>query len=175
MFGSGAGMVVLRRLSDALADGDRIAAVIRATAVNNDGSMKASYMAPSVEGQSKAITKALSASGVNPETISFIEAHGTSTHIGDPIELAAITEAYRRYTSKVGFCAIGSVKSNIGHLGEAAGIVAFIKTVLALQHRQMPPSLHFVTPNPQFDFASSPFFVNTSPLEWAEIAVAYRA
>ena len=138
VFGSGAGMVVLRRLSNALADGDRIAAVILGTAVNNDGSMKASYLAPSAEGQSRAIAQALAASGVDPETISFVEAHGTSTSVGDPIELAGLTEAYQRYTRKTGFCAIGSLKSNIGHLAEAAGVVSFIKTVLALQHRQHP-------------------------------------
>ena len=166
IFGNGAGMVVLRRLADALDAGDHIAAVVLGSAINNDGSMKAGYLAPSVEGQAKAITEALAASGVDPETVSFVEAHGTGTNVGDPIEVAALTQAYRRSTKKKSFCALGSVKGNIGHLGEAAGTAGFIKTVLALENRQIPPTLHFESPNPQIDFENSPFFVNAKAMEW---------
>jgi amino acid adenylation domain-containing protein len=166
VFGSGAGVVVLRRLADALADGDRILAVVKGSAINNDGSSKVGYLAPSVEGQSKAITEALTVSGVHPETISYNEAHGTATIVGDPIEVVALTEAYRHFTQKKGFCALGSVKSNIGHLGEVAGIAAFVKTVLALQNQIIPPSLHYESPNPQIDFANSPFFVNAKLVPW---------
>lgn len=163
---NGAGMVVLRRLSDALAGGDRIAAVILGSAMNNDGSRKAGYLAPGVEGQSRAIAEALAASGASADTISMIEAHGTGTHVGDPIEVAALTQAFRRSTPRKSFCALGSVKSNFGHLGEAAGVVSLIKTVLALQHREIPATLNFEKPNPQIDFANSPFFVNTELREW---------
>ncbi len=166
LFGSGAGVVVLRRLSDAIDAGDHVLAVIRGSAVNNDGAMKVGYLAPSVEGQSRAVTEALAVSGVEAETISYIEAHGTATLVGDPIEITALTEAYRQHTDKRGFCAIGSLKSNIGHLGEAAGVAGFIKTVLSLQHRQLAPSLHYESPNPQIDFANSPFFVNATLREW---------
>jgi acyl transferase domain-containing protein/NADPH:quinone reductase-like Zn-dependent oxidoreductase/acyl carrier protein len=175
LFGSGAGVVVLRRLADAIADGDQVLAVVRGSAVNNDGAMRVGYLAPGVEGQARAITEALAVSGVHPETISYVEAHGTATLVGDPIEIAALTEAYRQYTDKREYCAIGSLKSNIGHLGEAAGVAGFIKTVLSLQHRQMPPSLHFDTPNPEIDFASSPFFVNASLREWVSKETPRRA
>lgn len=167
LFGSGAGVVVLRRLSDALADGDAVRAVIKGSATNNDGSMKVGFLAPSVEGQSRVVTEALAISGVDPESISYIEAHGTGTIVGDPIEVTALTEAFRRHTQKRGFCRIGSLKSNIGHLGEAAGVAAFIKTVLSLQHRELPPSLNFSEPNPRVDFAASPFVVNDARTEWA--------
>ena len=175
LFGSGSGVVVLRRLADAQNDGDRILAVIRGSAINNDGSQKVGYLAPSVEGQAKAITEALAVSGIDPETISYIEAHGTGTIVGDPIEVAALTQAYRRFTQKTGFCAIGSLKSNIGHLGEAAGVAGFIKTTLALQHQQIPPSLHYGTPNPQIDFTSSPFYVNTTLTPWQRSGAPRRA
>jgi acyl transferase domain-containing protein len=175
VFGSGAGMVVLRRLSDALDGGDHIQAVILGSAVNNDGSMKVGYLAPSVEGQAKAVTEALAASGVDPESISFVEAHGTGTHVGDPIEVAALTQAYRRFTRKKGFCALGSVKSNIGHLGEAAGAAGFIKTVLSLKNRQIPPTLHFERPNPEIEFGDSPFFVNTKTVDWTSAGMPRRA
>jgi acyl transferase domain-containing protein/thioesterase domain-containing protein/NADPH-dependent curcumin reductase CurA/acyl carrier protein len=167
LFGSGAGVVVLRRIADALTDGDRIYAVVKGSAVNNDGSVKVGYLAPSVEGQSRAVIEALAISGVDPETISYIEAHGTGTLVGDPIEITALTEAYRRHTDKKGFCAIGSLKTNIGHLGEAAGVAGFIKTALSLHHRQIPASLHYESPNPQIDFATSPFFVNTTLRDWS--------
>jgi acyl transferase domain-containing protein/NADPH-dependent curcumin reductase CurA/acyl carrier protein len=175
LFGSGAGVVVLRRLTDALAEGDRVLAIVRGSAVNNDGAMKVGYLAPGVEGQSRAVAEALAVSGVSPETISYVEAHGTATLVGDPIEITALTDAYRHHTDKRGFCAIGSLKSNIGHLGEAAGVAGFIKTVLSLQHRQIPPSLHYDTPNPRIDFAGSPFFVNARLRDWVSPGSPRRA
>ena len=175
LFGSGAGVVVLRRLADAAADGDRILGVIKGSAMTNDGSAKVGYLAPSVDGQAKAVTEALVISGVDPESISYIETHGTGTIVGDPIEVAALTQAFRQFTDKKGFCAIGSLKSNIGHLGEAAGVAAFIKTILALNHREIPSSLHYESPNPQIDFASSPFFVNPRLARWPASAGPRRA
>jgi len=164
--GSGVGIVVLKRLKDALEDGDRIQATILGSAINNDGSLKIGYTAPSVEGQAKAITEAQAIAGIDPETISYIEAHGTGTALGDPVEIAALTQAFSLRTNKKGFCAIGSVKTNIGHLGAAAGVAGLIKTVLALKHKLIPPSLHFEQPNPEIDFANSPFYVNSSLSEW---------
>jgi acyl transferase domain-containing protein len=119
-----------------------------------------------VDGQAASIVEALSISGVDPESISYVETHGTGTPVGDPIEVTALTEAFRTGTSKVGFCGIGSLKSNIGHLDTAAGVAGLIKTVLAMQNRKLPPSLHFQAPNPAIDFASSPFYVNASLREW---------
>jgi len=164
--GHGAGIVVLKRLADALADGDRIYAVIRGSAMNNDGSLKVSYMAPSVEGQVEVVALAQALAGVEAETISYVEAHGTATALGDPIEVAALTKAFRANTDKRNFCAIGSVKTNIGHLDSAAGVAGLIKTVLALHHKQIPASLHFERPNPQIDFDNSPFYVNTQLTDW---------
>lgn len=164
--GAGAGVVVLKRLDDALADGDPIRAVILGAAVNNDGAAKMGYTAPSVEGQAAVIRAALEAGGVNPESISYIEAHGTATPVGDPIEIAALERAFRGYTDKKGFCAIGSVKGNIGHLDTAAGVAGLIKTVLALEYRAIPPSINFRRPNTQIDFANSPFFVNDHHRPW---------
>jgi acyl transferase domain-containing protein/thioesterase domain-containing protein/acyl carrier protein len=175
VFGSGAGMVVLRRLSDAIEDRDPIAAIVLGSAVNNDGSGKVGYLAPSVDGQSKAISEALAAAGVHPESIAMIEAHGTGTAMGDPIEVAALTEAFRRKARKKSYCAIGSVKSNIGHLGEAAGAAGFIKAVLALQNQQIPPSLNFEAPNSQLDLPATPFYVNTRLREWASNGAPRRA
>lgn len=166
IFGSGAGVVVLRRLGDALRDGDTVYAVIKGSAINNDGSMKVGYLAPSVDGQADAIAEALEVAGVTADTISYIETHGTGTAVGDPIEIAALTEAFRGATDKKGYCGIGSVKSNIGHLDTAAGVASFIKAVLALQHKQLPPSLHFEKPNPLIDFAASPFYVNAKLQPW---------
>ncbi|MBE9178533.1 SDR family NAD(P)-dependent oxidoreductase [Oculatella sp. LEGE 06141] len=166
IFGSGIGIVVLKRLKEAMADRDPIHAVIKGSAINNDGSLKVSYTAPSVEGQAEVIVEALSASGVSPDTISYVEAHGTGTALGDPIEIQALTKAFRTGTTNTGFCAIGSVKSNVGHLVSASGIAGLIKTVLALKHRQIPPSLHFEQPNPQIDFTNSPFYVNTKLTDW---------
>ncbi|UZW58368.1 type I polyketide synthase [Lysobacter enzymogenes] len=164
--GSGAGVVALKRLSDALADGDSIRAVIRSSAINNDGAEKIGYTAPSVAGQAQAIAMAQAIAGISPERISYIEAHGTGTSLGDPIEIEALTQVFRRATARKGFCAIGSVKTNIGHLDTAAGIAGLIKTTLALQHRQLPASLHFSAPNPRIDFAGSPFRVNAELRDW---------
>jgi amino acid adenylation domain-containing protein len=173
--GDGVGIVVLKRLSDAIAQRDTICAVIRGSAINNDGSLKVGYTAPSVQGQAEAISEALEISGVDPETIGYIEAHGTGTEIGDPIEVAALTQAFGALTDKKNFCAIGSLKTNIGHLDTAAGAAGFIKTVLSLQHGQIPPSLHFEKPNPRIDFAESPFFVNTQLAEWKKGGTPLRA
>jgi len=164
--GSGVGIVVLKRLSDAIADGDFIYAVIRGAAINNDGAMKVGYTAPSVEGQAAAISEAQAIAGIDPETLSYIEAHGTGTELGDPIEIAALTKAFRASTNKKGFCAIGSLKTNVGHLDTASGVSGLIKTALSLFHKQIPPSLHFEQPNPKIDFANSPFYVNTTLKEW---------
>ncbi len=160
VFGSGAGIVVLRRLEDAIADGDRIYAVIKGSAVNNDGSGKVGYLAPSVEGQAAAVAEALAVAGVSADTIGYVECHGTGTAVGDPIEVAALSNAFRETTDKRGYCAIGSVKTNIGHLDAAAGVASLIKAALCVKHGQIPPSLNFEKPNPLIDFGSTPFFVN---------------
>lgn len=164
--GSGAGIVVLKRLKDAIGDRDQIHAIIKGSAINNDGAMKVGYTAPSVSGQAAVIGEAQAIAGVDAETISYIEAHGTATPLGDPIEIAALTQAFSQSTDKKGFCAIGSLKTNLGHLDTAAGVAGLIKTVLALQNKMLPPSLHFETPNPKIDFANSPFYVNTTLKEW---------
>ncbi len=163
---SAVGCVVLKRLSDAMRDGDCIRAVIRGSALNNDGSDKVGYLAPSVGGQARVIAEALDLAGVDPEDVSCIEAHGTGTLIGDPIEIAALVQAFGPDVQKQS-CAIGSVKSNIGHAGEAAGICSLIKTICALEHRKLPPSLHYQAPNPQADLSNSPFFVNASLRPWS--------
>jgi acyl transferase domain-containing protein/acyl carrier protein len=162
--GNGMGCVVLKRLEDARAEGDSIYAVIKGTAINNDGLAKAAYTAPSAEGQAKAIRTALQAAEVEPERISYIETHGTGTHLGDPVELEGLKLAFN--TRKTGFCALGAVKTNIGHLDIAAGIAGLIKTVLMLKYRLIPPTIHFETPNPRIDFARGPFYVNTRLQEW---------
>jgi len=167
--GSGVGVVVLKRLQDALANGDRIDAVVLGSAVNNDGSSKVGYMAPSVEGQAEVIATAQALAGVDADKVSYVETHGTGTTMGDPIEIAGLTKAFRASTRRNSFCAIGSVKTNVGHLDAAAGIAGFIKTVLAIRHGKIPPSLHFQQPNPQIDFASSPFYVNTTLTNWQNI------
>ena len=164
--GNGVGIVVLKRLEDALRDGDTIDAVIKGSAVNNDGAMKVSYTAPRIDSQAAVIRAAQTMAEVSPETITYLEAHGTGTPLGDPIEIAALTQAFRQGTEQQGFCAIGSVKTNIGHLDAAAGIASLIKTVLALKHGQIPASLHFQQPNPQIDFNHSPFYVNTALTDW---------
>lgn len=165
-FGSGLGVVILKRLEDALKDNDQIHAVICGTAINNDGSEKVSYTAPSVGGQVRVVSEALSVAGISPDTISYVEAHGTGTILGDPIEVAALTQAYRVHTDKKQYCAIGSVKTNIGHLDTAAGMAGLIKTVMALKHKMLPPSINFSKPNPKIDFENSPFFVNNTLREW---------
>lgn len=164
--GSGAGLVLLKRLSDALADGDSVRAVIKGSAINNDGSLKVGYTAPSIEGQAAVIAEAQAVAGVHPESISYIETHGTATTLGDPIEIAALTQAFRAQTNARQLCAIGSVKSNIGHLDTAAGVAGLIKTVSALEHGELPPSLNYERPNPEIDFARSPFYVNAQLQEW---------
>ncbi|TCP54572.1 amino acid adenylation domain-containing protein [Tumebacillus sp. BK434] len=165
--GSGTGVVVLKRLDDALRDGDHIMAVVKGSAVNNDGSQKVGYTAPSVEGQAAVISEALAIADVHPESVSYIEAHGTATPLGDPIEMTALTQAYRKHTEATNYCAVGSVKSNIGHLDAGAGAAGFIKTVLSLYNEEMPPSLHFKRPNPKVDWERSPFFVNTQLRDWS--------
>ncbi len=164
--GHGAGVVVLKRLADALADGDHIHAVIKGSACNNDGSLKVSFMAPSVEGQVDVYTRAYEDAGVSPETVSYVECHGTATSMGDPIEITSLTRAFAAHTDRRGFCAIGSLKTNIGHLDTAAGVSGLIKAALALEHRTLPASLHFESPNPRIDFANSPFFVNAVTRPW---------
>ncbi|MFJ5533565.1 amino acid adenylation domain-containing protein [Streptomyces sp. NPDC093261] len=178
LFGNGCGLVVLKRLDDALADGDRIVAVIKGSAVNNDGADKVGFTAPSVERQAEVVKDALADARVDSATVGYVEAHGTGTAMGDPIEVAALTEAFRSSTERptvAGSCAIGSVKTNIGHLDEAAGIAGLIKAALALEHRTLPPSLHFTEPNPRIDFASGPFHVNTTATAWPEGETPRRA
>ncbi|WP_218008663.1 type I polyketide synthase [Hydrogenophaga flava] len=166
VFGSGAGVVVLRRLADALKDGDHIWAVVKGTAINNDGAAKAGYLAPSVDGQAKAIAEAQAVAGISADTIDYIECHGTGTYLGDPIEVAALTQAFRETTQDSGFCRIGSVKTNIGHTDTAAGVASLIKVALALKNREIPPSLGYEKPNPSIDFESSPFQVNHALSPW---------
>jgi amino acid adenylation domain-containing protein len=170
LFGNGGGAVILKLLSKAIADGDDIYAVIKGSAVNNDGSVKVGYTAPSVDGQAAVICDALSVADIDASTISYVEAHGTGTPLGDPIEIAALTQAFHANTEKENLdrktCAIGSVKTNLGHLTEAAGLAGLIKTVLALQAQLIPPTLHFTEPNPNIDFESGPFYVNTELSEW---------
>ncbi|MFN6514066.1 MAG: SDR family NAD(P)-dependent oxidoreductase [Nostoc sp. CreGUA01] len=173
--GEGVGIVVLKRLEDALKDRDTIHAAIKGSAINNDGSFKVSYTAPRIDTQAKAIRTAQIIAEVEPETITYVETHGTGTALGDPIEIAALTQAFRSSTQNKGFCAIGSVKTNIGHLDAAAGVAGLIKTVLALKHKQIPPSLHFEEPNPEIDFANSPFYVNTTLSQWQSNGTPRRA
>jgi acyl transferase domain-containing protein/acyl-CoA synthetase (AMP-forming)/AMP-acid ligase II/acyl carrier protein len=175
LFGSGVGVVVLKRLEQAIADGDTIHAVIKGTGITNDGADKVGYTAPSVSGQTTAIAKAQIAAGTPADTITYIEAHGTATSLGDPIEVHALTQAFRLMTDKKQYCAIGSVKTNVGHLECAAGITGLIKTALALKHQTIPPSLHYTQPNPQIDFAKSPFFVNTELRPWPSTGIPRRA
>ena len=164
--GQGLGIVVLKRLSEALKDGDSIHAVIRGSAVNNDGRRKIGYTAPSIDGQSEVIAAALELADIDPDTIRYVEAHGSGTPLGDPIEIAALSQVFRSRTKRKNFCAIGSVKTNMGHLDTAAGVTGLIKTILALKHQEIPPSLHFQEPNPNIDFDNSPFFVNDKLRPW---------
>ena len=166
VFGSGAGVVVLRRLDDALAAGDPIYAVVRGSAINNDGAGKVGYLAPSVDGQAAAIAEALAVADVDAREISYVECHGTGTPVGDPIEVSAMTQAFRETTEESAFCAIGSVKTNIGHLDTAAGIAALIKVALALKQESLPATLNYKAPNPNIDFARTPFFVQAERGEW---------
>lgn len=173
--GNGAGIVVLKRMSEAVRDGDRIRAVILGSAINNDGAGKVGYTAPSVNGQTAVIATALAFANVSADTIGYVEAHGTATPLGDPIEIEALTEAFRADTQRNSFCSIGSVKSNIGHLDAAAGVAGLIKAVLCLENKQIPPSLHFAQPNPAIDFKASPFNVQAQLAEWKSGATPRRA
>ena len=175
IFTSGLGAVVLKRLADALDDGDTIHAVIKGSAVTNDGSHKVGFTAPGIDGQIRVIRTALTVAGVEPDQISYIETHGTGTPVGDPIEINALSKVFREKTTERGFCALGTLKANIGHLGPAAGVAGLIKATLALDRRVMPPSLLFDEPNPQIDFESSPFFVNTRLREWESNGSPRRA
>jgi acyl transferase domain-containing protein/acyl carrier protein len=164
--GSGVGAVVLKRLGDALRDGDTVRAVIRGSAVNNDGGLKMAFTAPSVQGQAAVIGEALAVAGVHPDSIRYVEGHGSGTELGDPVEIAALADAFRAHTGRAGFCAVGSIKGNIGHADAAAGIAGFIKAVLALHHRVVPPTAHFRAPNRRIDLARSPFYVSARAEPW---------
>ncbi|MBV9787165.1 MAG: type I polyketide synthase, partial [Chloroflexi bacterium] len=164
--GNGVGIVVLKRLADAIADGDTIHALIKGSAINNDGALKIGFTAPSQDGQAEVLDAAYAAADVAPDTIGYIEGHGTATPLGDPIEVAALTQVFRKSTDQKQFCALGSVKSNIGHLDAAAGVTGLIKATLAVKHGQIPPTLHYTQPNPNIDFANSPFYVNNALQQW---------
>jgi phthiocerol/phenolphthiocerol synthesis type-I polyketide synthase E len=166
VWGSGVGTVLVKRLSDALADGDTIRAVVLGNAINNDGGNKVGFTAPSVDGQAEAVAQAVAMAGVDPREITYVEAHGTGTAIGDPIEVAALSMVYGEGASEREWCGIGSVKGNIGHLSQSAGIIAVIKAVLAIEHGMIPPSINFERPNPAIDFPDTPFYVNTTLTKW---------
>ncbi|MGW1062492.1 type I polyketide synthase [Micromonospora rubida] len=166
MWGSGVGVTLLKRLSDAIADGDHIRAVVLGNAINNDGAGKVGFTAPSVDGQMEAVAQAVGMAGIDPRTISYVEAHGTGTAMGDPIEVAALSAVYTKDTDERGWCGIGSVKSNIGHLSQPSGIVSVIKTVLAMEHGLIPPTINYETPNPAIEFADTPFYVANTLTKW---------
>ncbi|MCU0286299.1 MAG: amino acid adenylation domain-containing protein, partial [Acidobacteria bacterium] len=171
--GNGAGIVVLKRLADAIVDGDNIRAIIKGSATNNDGSRKVGYTAPSIEGQAEVIRAAHAAAAIDPETVTYLETHGTGTALGDPVEIEALKQAFG--TTKKNYCRLGTLKANIGHLDAAAGVAGFIKTVLALEHRQLPPAVNFNTPNPQIDFENSPFYITNKPDCWENDKYPLRA
>ncbi len=173
--GEGVAVVVLKRAREALADGDAIYALIRGSALNNDGPEKAGFYSPGVRGQSAVIESVLKSTQVEPESISYLEAHGTGTHLGDPVEVMALSEAYRRHTTRAQFCGLGSVKSNIGHADTAAGLAGCIKVALSLHHRLVPPSINYQTPNPAIDFAGSPFYVADQLKPWEPDKTPRRA
>jgi amino acid adenylation domain-containing protein len=166
VFGSGSGCFILKSLEAALDDGDTVHAVIRGSAINNDGAQRAGFLAPGVEGQMAAVRRALEVAELTPDDITYVEAHGTATNVGDPIEVEALNQAFRSGTRRRRYCAIGSVKSNVGHLGEAAAVASLVKAIMALKHRQLPPTLGYRRPNPQIDFDDSPFFVNDRLRDW---------
>jgi amino acid adenylation domain-containing protein len=166
VFGSGMGIVVLKRLRDALRDGDRIHAIVKGSATNNDGGLKVGFTAPSVEGQAEVIGQALAAAGIGPRTVTYVETHGTATPLGDPVEVAGLTKAFGPRAGRDNLCALGSVKTNFGHLDTAAGVAGMIKVILSLGHQAIPPTLHFERPNPNIDFESGPFYVNAQLAEW---------
>nr|BAP05596.1 CalH [uncultured Candidatus Entotheonella sp.] len=173
--GEGVAVVLLKRAREAIADGDPIYAILRGIAINNDGADKAGYYAPSVSGQAAVINKVLQSTGIDPESIGYIEAHGTGTKLGDPIEVAALSEIYRGYTDKKQFCGLGSVKTNIGHLDTASGLAGCIKVALSLHHGELPPSLNYRRPNPAIDFANSPFYVVDQLTKWRREETPRRA
>jgi amino acid adenylation domain-containing protein len=173
--GNGCGIVVLKRLSDAVRDGDVIHAVIRGSGINNDGSDKVSYTAPSVRGQADALALAYAAAGVDPASVGYVEAHGTATPLGDPIEIQALTTMMREHTRERGFCAIGSLKTNVGHMDAAAGVGGLIKAALAVEHAEIPPSLHYAAPNREIDFDNSPFRVADALRPWPAAVTPRRA
>jgi len=175
LFSDGAAMVVLKPLSDALAAGDHVYAVIRGVGINNDGGHKASFTAPSVQGQAAVIQMALDDASVNARDIQYVEAHGTATPLGDPIEIEALTQAYRAHTPERQFCGIGSIKSNFGHLTAASGVAGLIKVALSLSRERLPASLHYRSPNPKIAFGESPFFVVDSARPWPRGAEPRRA
>jgi acyl transferase domain-containing protein/acyl carrier protein len=172
--GNGVGVVVLKRLSDAVRDGDAVLAVVRGTAINNDGALKVGFTAPGVEGQAEVIAAAHAAAGVDPATIGYVEAHGTGTTLGDPIEIKALREAFGRVPPGAR-CAIGSLKTNVGHLDAAAGVAGLIKAVLAVEHGEIPPSLHFESPNPGLELGEGPFYVNARHSPWPDAGGPRRA
>ena len=175
VFSNGVGIVILRRLRDAMEDGDTVYAVIKGAGMNNDGASKVSFTAPSVDGHAGVIALAQALAGIDPQTISYVEAHGTATPLGDPVEIAGLTQAFRAGgASGTGYCGIGSVKGNIGHLDAAAGVAGLIKTALALHHKTIPPSLHFKAPNPKLDLEASPFRVVTALRPWESPAGSPR-
>lgn len=174
IFGEGVGIVVLKRLEDAIRDRDTIIAVIKATAINNDGSLKVGYMAPSITGQAKVISKAFDVAGIETDTVAYVEAHGTGTKMGDPIEIEALKRVFSTKEHQ-NFCALGSVKANIGHLDVAAGVAGLIKTALVLKNRQIPPLVNFSSPNPELDLDNSPFYINTEIKNWDSQGVPRRA
>ncbi|MGD1917907.1 MAG: beta-ketoacyl synthase N-terminal-like domain-containing protein, partial [Pleurocapsa sp.] len=174
VFGSGAGMVVLKLLDKAIAEGDRIYGIVRGSAVNNDGGTKVGYLAPNVDGQTRVIAEALAVANIPPDTVNYIEAHGTGTKLGDPIEVKALSQAYHQDSEKTGYCAMGSVKSNVGHLQMASGIVGFIKAVLCLYNQKIPASLHLAIPNPQLNLDRSPFYINAQLKHWTSSSYPRR-
>ncbi|MFF4776744.1 SDR family NAD(P)-dependent oxidoreductase [Microtetraspora fusca] len=175
VWGSGVGVAVLKRLEDAIADGDHIRAVVRGNAINNDGAAKVGFSAPSVDGQAAVVAQAIGLAAIDPRTIGYVEAHGTGTAMGDPIEVAALTAVYGQGARDHGWCAIGSVKSNIGHLSQAAGIISVIKAALALEHGVIPPTINFERPNPAIDFETTPFYVASTLGKWQTDGVPRRA
>ena len=175
IFGNGSGAILLKRLDQALADRDSIYAVIKGTASNNDGGSKVGFTAPSEDGEARAIAEAYRKANISPESVSFVEGHGTGTQIGDPIEVEALTKIFRQYTDKEQFCRIGSVKSNIGHMQVASGIAGMIKACLSVHHGQIPPTLHFKQPNPRLQWEQSPFLVNTTSEAWPDSDTPRRA
>jgi acyl transferase domain-containing protein/acyl carrier protein len=175
LFGNGVGVVLLKRLQDALEDGDPIQTIIRGSAANNDGGSKAGYNAPSIDGQARAVARAMSEANIPAESIGYVECHGTGTLVGDPIEIAALDKAFRRFTDRRGFCAVGSVKPNVGHLDLASGVFGLIKAALALRHGEIPQVINYQTPNPRIDFATSPFYVPKSNQPWPKTSAPRRA